>query len=138
MSAGHIDDLLQIWATSLLKHGEDPPFKDHRDMYKKIDDIKKGDVPWKEFSIIYTGEKKPVKDKIPTWMDDRYTIYYRDPHQVVKDMLKNPDFKDEIDFGPVKESNTDGDRLYGNFMSGNWAWRQAVSFVLTRTTCIIK
>ncbi|OBZ74546.1 hypothetical protein A0H81_05423 [Grifola frondosa] len=39
-------------------------------------------------------------------------------------MLANPDFKDKIDFMPLREF-VDGERRLKNFMGGDWAWRQA-------------
>ncbi|OBZ73398.1 hypothetical protein A0H81_06627 [Grifola frondosa] len=49
---------------------------------------------------------------------------FRDPRAVVQNMLANLDFKDEIDFTPLREF-VDGERRLKNFMGGDWAWRQA-------------
>ena len=42
-------------------------------------------------------------------------------------MLENPKFADHFDYAPVQKYDAKGDHVYENFMSGNWAWKQAVS-----------
>jgi hypothetical protein len=42
-------------------------------------------------------------------------------------MLANTDFVNEMDTTPFWEYNSDGHWHYHNFMSGDWAWNQAVS-----------
>jgi hypothetical protein len=42
-------------------------------------------------------------------------------------ILANPDYKDEIDYVPFREYDTsDSTRRWKDFMSGDWAWQQAV------------
>jgi hypothetical protein len=132
MSATQINQLLDLWATSLLRHGDQPPFADYRDLYKTIDSTPLGDVPWENFSIQYTGERP--EDDVPPWMDERYEVWYRNPREVVRNMLANPEYVNEIDYRPFREFSADGDeRQYCDFMSGDWAWQQAVC---TRPTLI--
>ncbi|KAG2148684.1 uncharacterized protein EDB93DRAFT_1240462 [Suillus bovinus] len=50
-SAKQIDTLLDLWAASLIKHNDAPPFTGHRDLYDTIDATPLGDVPWKIFSM---------------------------------------------------------------------------------------
>lgn len=59
-------------------------------------------------------------------MLQEYEVWYRDPRMVIRNQLANPDFKDEIDYAPVQEFGIDGERRWKNFMSGNWAWSNAV------------
>ncbi len=124
MSAGDIDALLQIWGASLAPHGEGAPFYNHRSLYQRIDAIPYGDVPWKMFTISYTGEK-PSEGPYPSWMDDRQVIWYRDPLLVLKRMIANTDFDKEFDYAPYHEY-VHGVHRFRDFMSGNWAWKQAV------------
>jgi len=56
-SAGQINTLLDLWASTLKKHNDLPPFADCRDLYKTIDNTPLGDVKWQSFSVRYTGEK---------------------------------------------------------------------------------
>jgi len=51
---------------------------------------------------------------------------WADPRTVVKDMLRNPDLKDGFDVAPVRVFTEEGYREYRNFMSGDWAWEEAV------------
>ena len=41
--------------------------------------------------------------------------------------ISNPDFGGEFDYMPLQEYNMDSNHHFENFMSGNWAWKQAVS-----------
>jgi len=124
MSAGDIDTLLDLWASSLLKYNDHPPFADHNDLYNTIDSIHVGDVPWQSFSTQYNGPKPEAN--VPSWMSAEYEVWFRDPHAVAKNMLANPDFVGEMDFAPYEEYDGD-ERQYCNLMSGEWAWQQAVS-----------
>ncbi len=105
-------------------HDAQPPFFNHEDVYETIDAIPIGGVPWQSFTFTYDGPKPTVE--VPTWMEAEYTIWFRDPHKLFLEMIKNPDFVDSIDYTPYRQYDEDGNRQYENFMSGDWAWKQAV------------
>ncbi|KAJ7799547.1 hypothetical protein B0H14DRAFT_2387992, partial [Mycena olivaceomarginata] len=121
MSAGAIDELMQNWAARPNSAG-DPPFADHEDLYNTIDATKIGHVPWESFTVRYNQPIAPG-DGTP-WKTQEYVVHFRDPRKVLHQQLANPDFKSEMDFAP-KQVFVDGKREYEDFMSGNWAWRQA-------------
>jgi len=125
MSADNIDALTNLWAATLLPHADSPPFANHSDLYETIDSTPVGDVLWQSFSITYDG-KRPANGDMPDWMLAEHEVWFRDPHILVKNMLANPDYKAQIDYAPVQEFNDGGSRRYQNFMSGDWAWEQAV------------
>ncbi|KAG1865640.1 hypothetical protein C8R48DRAFT_772635 [Suillus tomentosus] len=124
MSASHIDTLLDLWAATLAKHDDHPPFANHRDLYQTIDSIPLGDVPWQNFAVKFCGDKPDVD--IPPWMNGSYDVWFRDPREVVRNMLANPMYADEMDYQPYREyaSATD-ERQWKDFMSADWAWDQA-------------
>ena len=119
MSAGNIDELLKLWAD-----GSESPFVNHQHLYETIDAIPVGGVPWQQFNISYNGECP--KSDVPPWMEQSYEVYFRDPHALLLDMLENPTFVDDFDYAPQQQFTSDGTRQYEHFMSGNWAWKQAV------------
>ncbi|KAG2108355.1 uncharacterized protein F5147DRAFT_773568 [Suillus discolor] len=124
MSTGDINILLDLWAATLLKHNDKPPFADCHDLHKTIDSTPVGDVKWQSFKVQYTGEK-PAHD-VPPWMDQSHDVWYRDPHEVIQNMLANPDYATEMDYQPYREFSTDDNtRQWQDFMSGDWAWNQA-------------
>ncbi|KAH7924426.1 hypothetical protein BV22DRAFT_1047450, partial [Leucogyrophana mollusca] len=124
MSTSSMDVLFDLWAATLAKHDDVPPFADHHDFYKVIDSTPLGDVAWETFSVRYTGER-PEND-VPPWMNDEFEVCFRNPHRVIQNMLSNPDYKDEMDFTPFREYNASNDkRQWKDFMSGDWAWQQA-------------
>ena len=101
MSASHIDTLLDLWAATLIKHNDAPPFATHDDLYSTIDATPLGDVPWESFSMTYTGDK-PAED-VPPWMDSTYDVWFRDPHLLVQNLLSNPDFDGEMEYIPYRD-----------------------------------
>ncbi|KAG1882730.1 hypothetical protein F4604DRAFT_1577018 [Suillus subluteus] len=112
-------------AALLAKHNDSPPFADHKDLHQVIDATQLGDVPWQGFSVQYTGERP---ENAPSWMDDEYDVWYRDPHLMAHNMLANPTYKKEIDYTPFREYDAANDtHRWKDFMSGDWAWQQAAS-----------
>jgi len=112
----------------LAVHDDQPPFLDHKDVYQAIDDIPIGGVPWQSLMFTYEG-LKPIAD-VPKWMDAEYTVWFRDPHQLFLQMLKNPAFVNSFDYSPYRQFDENGNRQYEHFMSGDWAWKQAVCIFL--------
>ncbi|KAI9067436.1 hypothetical protein FKP32DRAFT_1672995 [Trametes sanguinea] len=121
MSGGNINELMQLWG-STLPPGQDPPFADAKHLYDSIDAIPLADVPWQCFIVTYCGPRP--QGVVPPWMDREYIVWYRCPRRVLHGQLGNPDFKGEMDFTP-KQVFRGPDREYKDFMSGDWAWKQA-------------
>ncbi|KAH9886281.1 hypothetical protein C8Q73DRAFT_658720 [Cubamyces lactineus] len=121
MSAGNINELMQLWAAT-LPPGQDPPFADAKDMLNTIDLIPLVDMPWQAFIVKYVGPQ-PARDP-PPWMDKEYTVWFRCPRHVLHMQLSNSDFAAEMDYTPRRVYRGD-EREYGDFMSGDWAWSQA-------------
>jgi Plavaka transposase len=125
MSAANIDALMPMIAKS--RHGEFL-FRDHSDLYNTIDASDIGDVPWKSSCFQYGG--KIPDDQVPEWMTAEYEIHYRDPRDVIKNMIADTTFKHAFDYVPYQEFDEDGDRRYENLMSGDWAFHQAACSIL--------
>ena len=123
MSRAQIDELMQIWgAHAALEHGT-TPFADSKDLYDTIDAIEEGDAPWYSFRVGYDSDCPP--GKVPSWMDDSHQVFYRDPRQVVWTHLGNHKFDGDFDYVAYHKYEND-ERKWGNFMSGNFCWKQAV------------
>ncbi|KAJ6569998.1 hypothetical protein B0H10DRAFT_2168833 [Mycena sp. CBHHK59/15] len=122
MSAGGIDELMQNWAARPESAG-DPPFADHEDLYNTIDATEIGHVPWESFTVTYN--KPLLLGDVTPWKTQEYIVHFRDPRKVLHQQLANPDFKREMDFAPKQVFGEGQSREYQDFMSGNWAWRQA-------------
>jgi hypothetical protein len=123
MSAGNIDELLDIWAESTLERGEDPPFQSHDHIYETIDATRHGDVPWKCLVITSNGV---TDDSCPSWQKDEWEVFYRDPDLVIRQMLENPDFDGQMDYAAYVGLDNTGKRYWNDFMSGNFAYRRSV------------
>lgn len=125
MSAGNINIVLKLWEASLAIHQDHAPFRNHAHLYKTIDAIPYGEIPWKSLTLTHPdidleGSKFP-------WMEERHIVWYRDLMQVLQELISNPDFRGEFDYVPYHDYNSNGHQ-FQDFMSGNWAWRQAVRY----------
>ncbi|KAG1745056.1 uncharacterized protein EDB91DRAFT_1080565 [Suillus paluster] len=123
MSAGQIDTLLDLWAATLIKHQDSPPFTGHRDLYETIDLTPLGNVTWETFSMSYNGVKPA--NNVPPWMTAKYDVWFHDPCLLVHHMLLNPDFATEIEYVLYRDYTDEDKHCYKNFFSGDWAWKQA-------------
>jgi hypothetical protein len=127
MSEGNINNLMEIlseWAKT-LDPDADPPFADAKEMYSTIDACRLGHITWESFKVTYDGD---VKEDDAPWKQTAYDVWFRDPKELLKAQLGNRDFVDQMDFAPKQVVNREtGARCYQDFMSGEWAWRQAVS-----------
>jgi hypothetical protein len=126
MSVGQIDTLLDLWAATLIKHDDSPPFTGHHDLYETINSTPLGDVSWQTFSMSYSGTRPA--ENVPPWMTAEYDVWFRDPRLLVHIMLSNPDFAAEIEYVPYQDYTDDNKRCYKNFFSGDWAWKQVVCY----------
>jgi len=123
MSQANINILMDLWA-SATADGQ-APFQDHREMLATIDAIDGGDTPWQSFTAGYSGTKPP--ENTPDWMLKEYTVFFRDPLAVVRNMISNPDFNGQFDYAPYMEFEDEKQR-WTDTMSGKWVWKQAVGF----------
>ncbi|KAI0676186.1 hypothetical protein C8Q78DRAFT_1065111 [Trametes maxima] len=125
MPASNINTLLELWTVTLAKHSDTAPFATQAELYETIDNTPLGEVKWQSFDLMFSGDRPSgTSSRVPPWMDDKFRVFYRDPMTIIRNMLSNPDFKGEIDYAPVREFS-EGKRRLQNFMSGEWAWRQA-------------
>lgn len=130
MSAGDINFVTGLWAASLAPHNDSPPFKNAKDMYDTIDSTPLGNIPWQSCTLNYNGsppEHLGPDGESPPWTTADYDIWFRDPRLLVQELIANPEFKGQFDFTPFQEYSADGQHRFENFMSGDWAWKQAVS-----------
>lgn len=138
MSAGNINSILELWTASLARFNTAPPFRNHADLYDTIDDTPLGGVRWQSFNITYNGARPDNDSDVPPWMKDKHSVFFRDPLEIAHNMLSNPDFKDEIDFAPLREFGPGSTRRLRNFMGGEWAWNEAVSAsIASKSHCFI-
>ena len=123
MSKANTNELIEIWEDLAGRSGGEHPFKNAEDILKTIDKIDLGHVPWEKFTLEYPGDLPDANP--PTWMTKEYTVWFRDPRKVIHTILANKDFDGEVDYSP-HQILIGGKYKFSNFMSGDWAWRQAV------------
>jgi hypothetical protein len=128
MSNSDIDTLMRLWRESPREQNNDPPFKNHKDMLAIIDAVAVGDTPWQSFVVSYTGPL-PINAPAPSWMANNaeWIVYFRSPLDLCRAMLGNTQFKSQLDYCAYRDFDTNGKRVYKNFMSGDYAFEQSVS-----------
>jgi hypothetical protein len=94
-------------------------------MYATIDQIQQGSNPWKTTPFNYQGCSR---DDSPKWMTRSYDLVTRDIRSVLHTQIACTDFNGHWDYVPFMEFGNDGDRAWGNLMSGEWVANQAVRF----------
>ena len=127
LSQKKINHILKLWAATLVPHNDSVPIANHLDLHRQIDAIDLGDVQWEHTYLKYEG-LLPRATRHPEWKTTEYDVWYRNPRQVIKNILARPDLEGHVDYVAYREFN-DEKRQYGNLMSGDWAWRQSVRFV---------
>lgn len=125
MSATNIDELLSIWGLSSgdVDSLNTPPFGTHKHLYDAVDSGTLGSAPWQCLEAGFEGD---VPQNAPAWRKKKYEVWYRDPDTILRNMLDNPDFDGQFDYAPYVELDKNCNRRWSNFMSGNYAWKQAV------------
>lgn len=103
---------------------EGVPWKNATDMYQTIDEVQHGHAPFKTYYFEYQG---PRPADPPSWMTQKYELCVRDSRTVLHHQLANGEFAKEFNAAPYQQFQADGDRVWSNLMSGEWAWNEAVS-----------
>lgn len=57
-----------------------------------------------------------------------YDGWFRDPRKLIRNIVANRGFDREFDYMPYQEYDINGQHRFHDLFSGNWCWRQAVSF----------
>ena len=52
--------------------------------------------------------------------------YWRDPIQIVEDLLQNPSYRDDLIYTPCKLTGKFGERIYSELHTGDWWWKLQV------------
>ncbi|TBU40371.1 hypothetical protein BD309DRAFT_993112 [Dichomitus squalens] len=127
VSKADLNQLLHILAAKNVVdgHANHPAiFENADELLETIDAIPFGDTVWRAYKVRYTGAMGPDS---PSWMRKTYVIYLRNSLVVAEQLAASEDFDGKFDTRPVAEYNADGDRVYCNFMSGQWAHNEAIS-----------
>lgn len=59
-------------------------------------------------------------------MTATYDIWFRNPLDIMENILGNPEFAEQMDYVAKEVRGEDGERVYIDLMSGDWAWEQSV------------
>jgi hypothetical protein len=92
-------------------------------MYETIDQIQAGPVPFCSYYFQYNSLMPPTP---PKWMTQTYELYAQDPQLVLQQQLATPEFADKFTPTPYRQFKPNGQQVFSNLMSGDWAWNQAV------------
>ena len=106
-----------------MPHHDDPPFKDHNEQYSMIDatPLPGDNANWKSFNLCFAADKELPPDA-PNWKKMKWDIWYRDPHELINNILQSLDFHNKFDYIPHQEYDLEGNHHFHNVMSGDWWW----------------
>ncbi|KAJ8489753.1 hypothetical protein ONZ45_g13441 [Pleurotus djamor] len=121
-SEASINRGLELWAAEAIKSGSDAPWSRADELHAVIDTIQEGHNPWYTVPFRYTG---PLPSKPPKWMLESYELCTRDARLLLHEQLSSPDFDGHFDYVPYRQFDSNGDRVWSNLMSGDWAAKQA-------------
>lgn len=125
MPSAQVDELMQMWAAHNQDEKKPPPFGSSQDLYHKIDQIDDSKA-WQSFSFTYSGANLE-DESLPSWKKDTYQLVVRNAKSLVQEQISCPEFKNSIDYCPRQTFGDHDNRIWSDFMSGNWAWEQCVS-----------
>ena len=113
-------------------------------MKQAVDDIKslrtiRSRLPKGHFKSAHTLAKK-VENIEPDGLGKQWVMstidydaagsetpyYWRDPVNVVRDLLQNPAYQNDLIYTPSKLSGKFGERIYGELDTGDWWWKHQV------------
>ncbi|KAF8427570.1 hypothetical protein L210DRAFT_3614931 [Boletus edulis BED1] len=87
----------------------------------QIDDSKS----WQSFSFSYAGNDLELENgNLASWKQETYQLVLRNAKSLIQEQLACSEFKDYMDYCPRQIFDDDGNRVWSDFMSGNWAWEQ--------------
>jgi hypothetical protein len=98
----------------------DLAFSSTNDFLARIDQLSALQSTWRQGTL--TNQRSGV-----SWATD-VKFWHRDPLAVLQEIFENPDLKDSCVWEPVKQYNSEGDRVYTDMYTGDWWWRLQVSF----------
>ena len=108
---------------------DEVPWRNAKDMYDTIDSIQVGAVGWTTYRLSYGG---PLPTgTVPRWMQETYELNVRDVLAIFEEQLASKEFDGQFEYTPYEEYDENGSRIYSNFMSGSWAFREAVSIFMS-------
>jgi hypothetical protein len=111
------------------------PWTNNDHLLSTIDEIQVGPAPFSTHEFVYNGPMPPGQP--PKWMLQRYQLICRDSREVLGQQLGTPAFKKEFTPRPYRRFRRTSSgkyiRVYSNFMSAEWAWEHAVSYLTLLT-----
>lgn len=93
--------------------------------FKRIDSLPTG-PRWERTEITVTGD---LVDEAGEALTEQLEIWRRDPVELVKELIGNPAFHDNLRYEPVKVRNMrTGKRVFDEAWTADWWWNAQVYF----------
>ncbi|KAF9522125.1 hypothetical protein CPB83DRAFT_899922 [Crepidotus variabilis] len=121
-SEGSTNQALDIWAAAVRKHGGEIPWENSKAMYALLDEIQHGSCSWNSLKMRWNG---PLPENPPKWMTETYELCLRDSRKLLHQQLRTPDFKGKTRYVAFRQFDEQGNRVWSDLMSSDWAWKQA-------------
>ena len=96
-------------------------FASINDFHKRIDQLTSLQSKWQE------GTLKNRRIDV-SWVTD-VKFWHRDPLAVLQEIFENEDLAQSCVWEPVKQYNSEGERVYTDMYTGDWWWRLQVTWL---------
>ena len=87
-----------------------------------LDEMASVMVPWQSI-LIKSDHNICEQEPVRYWL--------RDSLAVLQEILEIPELADHCVWGPIKQRNSEGERVYTDMHSGDWWWKVQVSPVFS-------
>ena len=126
-SAEDIQQGLDLWRAAVSKSDscDKVLWQNTKDMYDTIDSITVSGVGLTTYQLFYDGPQP--SGIVPCWMQEPSKLNVRNVLSVFEEQLASKEFNGQFKYSPYEEYDKKGARIYSNFMSGSWAFCEAVS-----------
>ncbi|RXW16095.1 hypothetical protein EST38_g9754 [Candolleomyces aberdarensis] len=128
--ASKINKGLDLWLASKIQalrseKCDNVPWASADELYETVDKIQQGNAPFRTFHYQYHADG-PLPENSPAWMTQPFELCVRDSRHVLHHQLATPDFANSFAPVPYRQFQADGDRVWSDLFSADWAYREAV------------
>ncbi|KAG8909122.1 hypothetical protein FRC02_007985, partial [Tulasnella sp. 418] len=116
LSQTEIDNYLKL---KITRDRTTPSFKNNRSLQSKLDQLPKC-TPFTYTSIKVTGD---IKDENGVPLEEDIELWYRDPLELIREIMGNAALAEEMRYEPVKVFNKSrSERYYDEMWTADWWW----------------
>jgi hypothetical protein len=91
-------------------------FRSHQDYVERVKRLSNKGIRFHPYNVLPT-------ESAPDWAPELITFWMRDSLEVVKSLVTDPRWSNDMRWAPEEAYNEAGERIYSELWTGNW-WRR--------------